>query len=96
MKKSIRLGKSPITNTIYAGHLNKAGTQWIGEKQDVTEDFHNVMGQVIPLNGGFRIDNENGETFVFSQFPVTFDGITAALEMFNKMMYQLTVLEQKP
>lgn len=31
------VGNSPITNTIYAGTLNKAGTMW-RNKSDVTEE----------------------------------------------------------
>lgn len=33
----ITIGLSPITNTIFAGRLNKAGTMWKGEKYDVTD-----------------------------------------------------------
>jgi len=38
MKSKIRIGLSPITNTIFAGRLNKAGTMWKGEKYDVTDE----------------------------------------------------------
>jgi len=33
----ITIGLSPITNTIFAGRLNKAATMWKGEKYDVTD-----------------------------------------------------------
>jgi alpha-D-ribose 1-methylphosphonate 5-triphosphate synthase subunit PhnL len=36
--KLITIGNSPITKTIYAGHLNKKGNMWL-EKQDCTIDI---------------------------------------------------------
>lgn len=33
--KELNFGNSPISKTIYAGHLNKKGNMWL-EKQDVT------------------------------------------------------------
>ena len=33
----IAIGLSPLTNTIFAGRLNKAGTMWVGKKYDVTD-----------------------------------------------------------
>lgn len=37
-KKQLRVGTSPITGTIYAGHLLKCGQVWAANKQDVTID----------------------------------------------------------
>jgi len=34
----IRIGVSPLTNTIFAGRLNKNETMWAGEKHDVTDE----------------------------------------------------------
>lgn len=36
--KEIKIGVSPITNTIYAGHLLKDGRTWAANKQGVTVD----------------------------------------------------------
>jgi len=33
-----KLGVSPITNKIYYGQLNKAGTMWVGTKKDITDN----------------------------------------------------------
>jgi len=41
---NIRVGCSALTNTIYAGILNKDETMWKGLKYDVTND---VIGSVI-------------------------------------------------
>ncbi|MDX8383791.1 MAG: hypothetical protein R8M45_06905 [Ghiorsea sp.] len=35
---TIKIGVSPITNTIFAGRMNKAGTFWIKSKTDVTDE----------------------------------------------------------
>ncbi|MDX8382507.1 MAG: hypothetical protein R8M45_00400 [Ghiorsea sp.] len=35
---TIKIGVSPITNTIFAGRLNKAGTLWLKGKVDVTDE----------------------------------------------------------
>lgn len=34
--KPIHIGVSPLTNTIYAGHVLKDGHTWAANKQDVT------------------------------------------------------------
>ena len=38
-KREIRLGVSPLTETVYAGTLLKDGKTWGASKQDVTSDF---------------------------------------------------------
>ena len=40
---NIKVGISSLTNTIYAGRLNKAQRMWKGEKFDVTDDCVNSM-----------------------------------------------------
>lgn len=36
--EEITLGHSPLTDSIYAGRLNKAGDKWL-DKKDVTNEF---------------------------------------------------------
>lgn len=38
MKKQLHIGTSPLTGTIFAGHLLKDGRTWAAGKQDVTID----------------------------------------------------------
>lgn len=56
----LRVQCSPLTSTIYAGRINKAGDAWSGEKTDVTSD---VLGAVIQKVGAGNIIsvNVNGE-----------------------------------
>lgn len=37
-EKQIRLGYSSLTETVFAGNVNKKGDMWL-KKQDVTRDF---------------------------------------------------------
>lgn len=55
----LRIQCSPITGTIYAGRINKAGDAWAGKKTDVTSD---VLGAIIQKIGAGNIItvNENG------------------------------------
>lgn len=48
----IRVGCSPLTGTIFAGRLDKAGRLWSGAKFDVTND---VLGAVIQKVGAGNI-----------------------------------------
>jgi hypothetical protein len=56
----IRVQPSPLTNTIYAGRINKTDSAWQGEKYDVTSD---VIGSIIQYVGVGNIIsvNENGK-----------------------------------
>jgi hypothetical protein len=38
MSKKLHVGTSPLTNTIFAGHVLKDGMTWAANKQDVTID----------------------------------------------------------
>lgn len=38
MKKQLHVAVSPLTNTIYAGHILKDGLTWGANKQDITND----------------------------------------------------------
>lgn len=62
----ITVGCSGLTNTIYAGRLNKAGNQWVGEKHDVTDAALNAVMQHVYQKA---IDNENEyEEYVIRDF----------------------------
>jgi len=37
--EDIRLGVSPMSETVYAGKISPDGSRFIGEKKDVTSDF---------------------------------------------------------
>lgn len=54
----LRLGCSPITNTIYAGKIDKSG-MWIGLKHDVTKDaVKSVAENLLRTDESFRFTFE--------------------------------------
>jgi len=59
----ITISVSPITNTIYAGRLNKAGNMWVGVKHDVTDEAINSAMQHI-YQKAIDNDNELEELFI--------------------------------
>ena len=44
------IGYSPLTEKIYLGKQNKDKGIWVGDKEDITSDFINVMMNYIPEN----------------------------------------------
>ena len=56
--RKITIGNSPISKTIYAGHLNKKGNMWL-EKQDVTIDVLIATVQHCLSHGDQVITNAN-------------------------------------
>ena len=57
-----------ITDTIYAGKVRKLkdGSEiWGGEKHDVTNDFYNILIQLVARSGkGFSFKTTNGNEIV--------------------------------
>lgn len=90
MKSKIRIGKSPITKTIYAGRLNKDESMWVGEKHDVTEDVLRVMTEYIPENKAILMGDEaDGSRKIYSCFPATETGFLRAIRFFEKQINEL-------
>lgn len=48
--KDLKIGCSPITPTIFAGKLNKKGNQWLGNKQDITEQCLSAVFEFIAVH----------------------------------------------
>ena len=44
------IGHSPLTDKVYLGKQNKAKGMWVGEKEDITNDFINVAFQYFEEN----------------------------------------------
>ena len=58
---SIRIQKSPLTNRIFAGKINKAGNAWLGDKQDVTGEACAAVALHAIAKGGTIVVTANGE-----------------------------------
>jgi hypothetical protein len=48
------IGHSPLTDKVYLGKQNKAKGMWVGEKEDITNDFINDF-----INVAFQYFEEN-------------------------------------
>ena len=64
----IRLGISPLTNTIFAGKLNKAETMWLSGKQNVTDDA--VMLVVDYIKKDNVIYERDGKRFQLKEIEI--------------------------
>lgn len=60
-KKQLRVATSPITGTIYAGHLLKCGQVWAANKQDVTMDALVAVAMHVENFGKPVIITANGK-----------------------------------
>jgi len=64
---NIRIGTSPITGSIFAGKLNKTGTMWVGEKQDITDEAIGAVAESLLKTKEklpFTVDGQNYELLV--------------------------------
>ena len=61
MKKPIHVQKSPLTNTIYAGHLVAGGSRWGENKTDVTGEACAAVAQHVLANREPVIVTANGK-----------------------------------
>ena len=62
MKKQIHVAMSPLTGSIFAGHVLKGGLFWESGKQDVTiEALVAVAEHVVRFGQPVEIRRESGE-----------------------------------
>ena len=65
----LRVGVSPLTNTIFAGKLNKTETMWVGDKHDITDEAVMSVAQYIKKE---RVVYEReGKTFELKEVEIT-------------------------
>lgn len=57
----LHVSTSPITNRIYCGSVNKAGTAWLSNKTDVTGEVMASAAQHAIKAGGSVVVTCNGE-----------------------------------
>ena len=89
IKKGI--GYSPLTEKIYIGKQNQEKGMWIGEKEDITSDFINVMFQYIEPNTQRTIRTESGsETNIFFNIKKDKESIEKAIKYFEKLRTELS------
>jgi len=89
IKKGI--GYSPLTEKIYLGKQNQEKGMWIGEKEDITSDFINVMFQYIEPNTQRTIRTASGsETNIFFNIKRDKESVEKAIKYFEKLRTELS------
>lgn len=63
VKKGI--GYSPLTDKIYLGRQNKEKGMWVGEKEDITNEFLRVSSEFFEKNSVRTVSVSNGDTELF-------------------------------
>lgn len=59
-----RIATSPLSGRILAGHVNTAGTAFVGETKDVTSDVLGAFIEKARFHGGsFPIEGSNGASY---------------------------------
>lgn len=62
MSKDLHVALSPLTNKIYCGRINREGTDWVGEKFDVTLEAIGAVAEKVKRDGGgCIIKDKNGK-----------------------------------
>ena len=56
---SARVATSPLTGRIFRGRVNKAGTAFVGQKEDITSDVLRAVIEKAEFHGG-SFDIEGG------------------------------------
>lgn len=65
MKKQLHVGVSPLTGTIFCGHLIENNTLWGANKTDVTTEAIQSVASSILMQGGEKIlHNQDGKPIV--------------------------------
>ena len=65
----ITIGFSPLTNTIFAGRLNKAETMWQGQKFDVTDKC--IMAAVQYIKKDRILYERDGKNYELKEVELT-------------------------
>jgi hypothetical protein len=61
MKAKHGISFSRLTRTILAGRINKAGTMWIGEKTDVTNEAVGAVLELLKTKDGMVVTTSEGK-----------------------------------
>jgi len=86
MKKGI--GFSPLTEKIYLGIQNKEKGLWVGEKEDITNDFINVIFQYIPSNTQRTI--KGSETNIFINIKCDKESVEKGIKYLERLLINIS------
>jgi len=78
------IGYSPISEKIYLGKQNRSKGMWVGEKEDITNDFINVAFQYFEENTIRNIGSSDKEN-LFINIKNDKESIEKVIENLQKM-----------
>lgn len=89
IKKGI--GYSPLTQKIYLGKQDKTKGMWVGDKEDITSDFINVLFQYVGKNESRKITTVNRlDETILCNIPNTKEGFNIAIKFFKRRLAEIT------
>jgi hypothetical protein len=86
------IGYSPLTDKVYLGRQNKAKGMWIGEKEDITDDFLHVADQYFELDTIRTLGTESND-YLYIHVVKNVDSIDKVIKTLNKMKDELVDAE---
>jgi hypothetical protein len=77
------IGHSPLTDKVYLGRQNKEKGMWIGEKEDITNDFINILFAYVPENTS-RIIETGEDKNIFLNVKDDVESIEKAINLLSR------------
>jgi len=79
------IGYGSMADAIYLGKQDKLKGHWIGEKEDITNDFLFVLDQYIPENSS-RTIAVDGKDSLYIHFPNTKEAIVKIMKFLETQL----------
>ena len=80
------IGYSRLTDRVYIGRQDRNKGMWIGDKEDITNDFLSVSSQFFETNSVREINVSNGKKEIHICVDGTKKGIESAIKHLQKML----------
>lgn len=80
------IGYSELTERIYLGRQNREKGMWIGDKEDITSDFIQVMFQYVPENNTRTVGSSDGHSNIFLNIKEDVESIQKAIKFLQKKL----------
>lgn len=85
---------SPLTGSIHAGPVNKAGTAFVGVKKDVTSEVLRAVIEKAQFHGGcFDIQCSDGSSYVVAVTKVSSPKVAQCTQLEQELTAQLVYLQ---
>lgn len=89
MAQKIDIGYSPLTEKVYLGKKNAKKTEWVGEKEDITNDFVKVALEFIGENTIRTMQSNIGTTNLLINIRNTTQDLEMLIKNLNKRLSEM-------